>query len=473
MTLFTARGSPAATVDSGVIQFLGTSGAGNGSFVNEGAPAGSGVGNARTTFSGSATADSANLVNKSGGGLTEFLNSASAATGTFTNEGATDDDISGGLMEFTNTANAAEATFIVNGSSSTTAFEAAEVTFSDSSTAEGATFTINGGTVSGAPGGVVSFLDTSTAGESIFVVNGAAADGASGGQLTFGRTNSTAANATLILNAGEGENGGGLCILGGAIGAGGTPRIEIYGNGLLIVTTNTRGSESIGSIEGDGRIQIASHSTMLVGANNLKTTFSGLIEDAGSLEKTGTGTLTLSGASTYTGSTAVNQGALLAANTNASATGTGAVRVTAGTLGGSGIIAGVVTIGTGSGTGAFLAPAFGTNKQVTLTLQSSLTLQADATYTYAFKARKNQARTDLVVANAITINGATIALQGQTQGRVKRGTVLTALSNTGATPISGTFGNLADGAIITVNGNNFQANYEGGDGNDLTLTVVR
>ena len=25
---------------------------------------------------------------------------------------------------------------------------------------------------------------------------------------------------------------------------------------------------------------------------------------------------------------------------------------------------------------------------------------------------------------------------------------------------------------MTINGNNFQANYEGGDGNDLTLTVV-
>jgi len=44
------------------------------------------------------------------------------------------------------------------------------------------------------------------------------------------------------------------------------------------------------------------------------------------------------------------------------------------------------------------------------------------------------------------------------------------ISNTSATPIAGTFANLPDGAILTVNGNNFQANYEGGD--DLTLTVV-
>jgi len=31
---------------------------------------------------------------------------------------------------------------------------------------------------------------------------------------------------------------------------------------------------------------------------------------------------------------------------------------------------------------------------------------------------------------------------------------------------------LANGKIIAVNGNNLQASYKGGDGNDLTLTVV-
>ena len=52
------------------------------------------------------------------------------------------------------------------------------------------------------------------------------------------------------------------------------------------------------------------------------------------------------------------------------------------------------------------------------------------------------------------------------------GTVLTAIDNTAATPIVGTFANLPDGGIVTVNGNNLQASYSGGDGNDLTLTVV-
>src|SRR4029079_9868058 len=127
--------------------------------------------------------------------------------------------------------------------------------------------------------------------------------------------------------------------------------------------------------------------------------------------------------------------------------------------------AGTVTVGTGAGSGAFLAPAFESPKQVTLTLQSSLTLQADAPYTYTFKARDNEARSDLVIANGVTINGAKIKLKGKTQGTLTPGTVLTVIRNTSANPISGTFSNLADGAIVIINGTNFQASYTGDDGN--------
>jgi fibronectin-binding autotransporter adhesin len=149
------------------------------------------------------------------------------------------------------------------------------------------------------------------------------------------------------------------------------------------------------------------------------------------------------------------------------------VRVHTGTLGGSGIVSGAVTIGNGTGAKAFLAPGVETKKQATLASQSTLTFNPDATYTYTFKARGNTARTDQVVAMGVTINtGATFRFQGTAQGVLQTGFVLPVISNTSATPISGTFSNLPDEAILTANGNNFQASYEGGDGNDLTLTVV-
>lgn len=109
------------------------------------------------------------------------------------------------------------------------------------------------------------------------------------------------------------------------------------------------------------------------------------------------------------------------------------------------------------------APAHGGKKQLALTIQSSLTFNSDSTYTYTFKAKGSRSKADKAVANGVTIKS------GAAQGTLTRGTVLTVIKNTAATPIDG---NLPNGAIVTVNGNNLQASYSGDDGNDLTLTVV-
>jgi hypothetical protein len=80
---------------------------------------------------------------------------------------------------------------------------------------------------------------------------------------------------------------------------------------------------------------------------------------------------------------------------------------------------------------------------------------------------------DEIVANGVSIDeSAQFSLTDLSSSSLPIGTVVTVLSNTSATPITGTFGNLADGAVFSVGSNNYQANYEGGDGNDLTLTVV-
>ena len=49
---------------------------------------------------------------------------------------------------------------------------------------------------------------------------------------------------------------------------------------------------------------------------------------------------------------------------------------------------------------------------------------------------------------------------------------LVILNNTATTAISGTFSNLADSSTVIVGNNTFEDSYEGGDGNDLTLTVA-
>jgi autotransporter-associated beta strand protein len=432
----------------------------------------------------------------SGPTVINFLGSATAGSLThFTNTGdiTFGDSATGGNASFTNNAalkfgatstagnatvtNNAEVLLFGNSTAGNATFTNAFgiVIFSDEATAGNATFVNAGGTLSGTGGGFTVFQAGSTAGNATVTTNGATVSDAFKGENLF---EGDAGNATLIANGGS--NGGEGGFIQYRLGStGGTARVEVFGNGTLDISQHDLPGVTTGSIEGSGLVFLGGVN-LTVGTNNLSTTFSGLMQDGGfsggtggSLTKTGTGTLTLSGASTYTGVTTVSAGTLLVSNTTGSGTGPGAVKVNAGTIGGSGIISGAVTIGTGSGAGAFLAPAGGTRKRATLTSQSALTFNGDATYTYTFKAKGNKARTDKVVAMGVTMKvGATFVFQGTAQGALQTGLVFTVISNTSATPISGTFSNLPDGAILTVNGNNFQASYEGGDGNDLTLTVV-
>lgn len=215
---------------------------------------------------------------------------------------------------------------------------------------------------------------------------------------------------------------------------------------------------------------------LTVGSNNLSSVFSGVIQDGGasggtggSFVKSGKGTLTLSGANTYTGGTTISQGTLSIGNTTGSATGTGPVEVNRGTLAGTGEISGAVTVAAGTAS-AFLAPG-AAGRTETLSVQSPLTFGSRAGY----KADLNSttATADEVVAFGVTISsGARISIDDLGSGTLTPGTAFTVISNTAATPIAGTFSNLANGAIMNVNGNTFQASYKGGDGNDLTLTVV-
>lgn len=69
---------------------------------------------------------------------------------------------------------------------------------------------------------------------------------------------------------------------------------------------------TIGGLTNSGALNIASSSLSLsVGNNNSNTTFSGAIGGLGSLIKIGSGTLTMTGTNTYSGATAINQGALI------------------------------------------------------------------------------------------------------------------------------------------------------------------
>ena len=271
---------------------------------------------------------------------------------------------------------------------------ASEIFFQQSATAAEGSFTALGGTVSGEAGSDIEFDDSATAGNANFTIQGGAGAGLSGAFLLFTNA-STAANANITVNGGLGGSEGGAIVFDGNA-TGGTASIALFGNGELDLSSTNMAGVTIGSLSGDGLVYLGTN-TLTIGSNNQSTTFSGVIQESGGVSKTGTGTLTLSGSNLYTGTTTVSGGVLNVANRRGSATGTGALQVNTGTLGGRGIVSGATTIGIGSGAGAFLAPAVGSSKQTVLTIQSALTLKADATYTYSFKGKKNKSRTDLVV----------------------------------------------------------------------------
>jgi autotransporter-associated beta strand protein len=464
----------------GQIAFALSATAGNGTaFTNPGGLAATNGGG--TLFTQDASAGSATFINGGGvnvfgqGGVVSFYDSSTAAEATIINNGGTADDTEGGITTFDGTATAANGTFTSNGGAALRALGGI-MEFSISATAGNASFTSNGAVSSGAKGALTEFLVDSTAANGSFTNNAGTVAGAGGAVMLFA-DDSTAENATLIAN------GGPVADTGASIqfrdnSKGDWARVEVFGNGNLDISFHDDPNVTVGSIEGDGNVFLGGNS-LTVGRNKLSTLFSGVIQDGGldggtggSLAKIGTGRLTLTGANTYTAGTTVERGGLQVSNTTGSGTGDGPVHANAGKLSGSGIIAGAVTIGTGTGSGASLSPGNKPASLRTFKIRNTLTFNADAIYDFGLDSAALNA--DKVIAHGTAINSGALFSLTDFGGNatLPPGTTFTAISNTAAEAISGRFSNLPDGGTITVGNNTFQADYEGGDGNDLTLTVA-
>jgi autotransporter-associated beta strand protein len=236
---------------------------------------------------------------------------------------------------------------------------------------------------------VVSFRDHTTAGNATLVGPFATFfNSSSAGNATIrfaGFTDhSTAGNATIVGGASfvDYSTAGNATITGSAFfggnSTGGQARFIINADNRVDFSGTSGppgdGQVTAGSIEGAGNVVLGA-TTLTVGGNNLSTTLTGVITDGtgsargGSLVKAGTGTLTLSGANDYTGTTTVNAGALVV---------TGAIANSAVTVNAGGTLAGTGTVGaTTIMSGGTFAPG---NSLGTMTVQGNLAFQSGAIY---------------------------------------------------------------------------------------------
>ncbi len=254
------------------------------------------------TFYNASTADSAAIAN---GGFMEFRNSSTGGSATITNSNA---------LYFVETSTAGNATITNN----------SVMLFYGSSTAGSATITNNGGLdFSGASTAgsanisnnhYLNFLGTSTAGGAAITNNDT---------LTF-RDASTGGSATIT-------NSGTLQFLD--VSSGGNAALINQAGGTVDIS-GVDTSMTAGSIAGAGNYILGSN-RLIVGSNDLSTEVSGVISGTGGrLDKTGAGTLTLTGANTYTGGTTI---------TSASSSSRSTMQL--GTASRAGSILGAVTVG--------------------------------------------------------------------------------------------------------------------------------
>jgi len=341
------------------------------------------------------------------------------------------------------------------------------VVFRDSASLDQATITNIPNSTNGFYTGSVNFWLTSTAGAGTIVNQGGTAAGTNGA-ATHLTDQSTAGSATLIAEAGSNGGGGGL-ITFDLTSDGDQARVQTFGNGSLDISGHSLPGVTIGSLEGDGSVLLGANNLTL-GSNNLSTTFSGGISGDGSLTKIGQGRLILTHQNIYTGGTHIRRGELFLNNkTNSSTTGTGNVVVDSGKLGGNGVIGGSVVVGTNSGQPAVLEPQAG-HGGVYLTIQKNLTFNSSSTCLIAINSNKGSY--GIVTTNEVTINAGALFAITDAGNSSLGGVHLVMINNVGSAPIAGIFSNLPDGGTIVVGQNTFQANYHGGDGNDLELTTI-
>ena len=275
-----------------------------------------------------------------------------------------------------------------------------------------------------------------------------------------GRQNPTTTGASIVNVSGNNTWGGTIRITN----TGGSYGIRSDGGQLTIAGTlqNGIGSDRVWELTGAGNF--------LISGNIVNGSTGGL-----SITKSGSGTMTVTGTgNTYSLGTTIGGGTFLANNASGSATGSGAVTVNGGTLGGTGALTGAVTV---NSTGILAAGA-----SIESLATGALTFNNASTFLYELNTTTAQG--DLVDVNGnLDLNGTvTLSLLDLGAGAALANNSKFALISYAGTWTPGDiFNGYADDSVFTLFGNEWLINYDdtsagslngGAFANAVTLTVV-
>ena len=248
------------------------------------------------------------------------------------------------------------------------------------------------------------------------------------GTLTLGGANTY--TGTTTVSAGTLELTGSLASTDVRIGVGST---LLSANGGLAATSTVAangtlalgGNEAIGTLTGSGAVNLGGN-TLGVGAG----TFSGVVGGTGELQKTGAGTLTLSGANTHTGTTRVSGGVVsVGADANLGAAGA-SVALDGGTLQTTqslsttkafDVSANGGALNTAGGTSVLLGGAFSGSGALDKQGAGTLVLNGPSSFAGAIDVSQGrlQVQANLAQASGIVVrNGATLGGTGNVGGGV-------------------------------------------------------